>query len=197
MAFYFPTIGILVFVVLFIYSSTLYPGGSQADLKSVGFDWYHNYWCNLLREEGMNGEQNPARPIAIFAMLILCISLAVFFYQFSVSMPMSPFWKYMIQVGGLLSMGFVMLLFTSFHDQSIIISSIFGLAAIIGMLVVLWQNQSSPFLWSFVFCLFLFAINNYIYYSNHYVEVLPFIQKISLAATLLWISWMNLFLVMR
>ncbi len=195
--FYLPTIGILLFLLLFVYSSTLYPGGSQADLSSKGFDWYHNYWCNLLRVEGMNGKPNPARPFAIFAMLILCISFAVFFYQFSISMPMSPFWKYAIQISGMLSMVFAMLLFTSFHDQSIIISSIFGLVAIIGMVVVLWQNQSNTFLWSFGFCLFLFAINNYIYYSNHYVEVLPFVQKISLAATLVWISCMNIFLVLK
>ena len=39
---YLPIIGILLFWVLFIYAATLYPGGSQADSNSVGYDWVNN-----------------------------------------------------------------------------------------------------------------------------------------------------------
>jgi hypothetical protein len=62
-----------------MYASMLYPGGSQADLQSVGYDWIHNYWCNLMNDQAMNGQSNPAKPFAVVAMVILCLSLLVFF----------------------------------------------------------------------------------------------------------------------
>ncbi|MBT8238589.1 MAG: hypothetical protein HKN51_09070, partial [Saprospiraceae bacterium] len=62
-----PTLGILIFMGLYVYATTLYPGGSQADINSVGYDWGNNYWCNLMSENGMNGLENPARPISLFA----------------------------------------------------------------------------------------------------------------------------------
>ncbi|MGB5430515.1 MAG: hypothetical protein WBM94_12640, partial [Eudoraea sp.] len=59
-----PTVGILIFIGLYIYAASLYPGGSQLDSNSLGFDWMNNYWCNLMNENGMNGLENPARPFA-------------------------------------------------------------------------------------------------------------------------------------
>lgn len=60
-----PFLGIILFSILYYYSSTLYPGGSQADINTIGFDWVNNYWCNLMNEKGMNGELNQARSFAI------------------------------------------------------------------------------------------------------------------------------------
>lgn len=36
----------------------VYPGGSWADASTPGFDWLRNYWCDLMRSTGMNGEPN-------------------------------------------------------------------------------------------------------------------------------------------
>mgnify|MGYP000754487863 FL=1 len=74
-----PTIGILVFIGIYIYASQLYPGGSIVDINSIGFDWRNNHWCNLMRESGLNGIQNQARPVAIGGISILCFSMIVFF----------------------------------------------------------------------------------------------------------------------
>ena len=37
-----------MFLVLYVVAAQYYPGGSQADQASRGFDWVHNYWCNLV-----------------------------------------------------------------------------------------------------------------------------------------------------
>jgi len=58
-----PTFGILIFCGLFVYAASLYPGGSQADINSDGFNWVHNFWCNLMLENALNGRENPARPV--------------------------------------------------------------------------------------------------------------------------------------
>ena len=117
-----PLIGILSFTVLYVYSTNLYPGGSSANLISPGFDWVHNYWCNLMNTKAINGIINRARPYAIASLIILCGSLVVFFYQFAEYATENNFWKKAIKFTGTLSMLFGVLIFTKYHDLMTIIS---------------------------------------------------------------------------
>ena len=66
-----PIFGTIVFVVLYIVATLLYPGGSQVDKNSIGFSWTNNYWCNLLNDNAINGQHNPAKPIAMTGMFVL------------------------------------------------------------------------------------------------------------------------------
>jgi hypothetical protein len=186
-----PTIGILIFVGLYIYSSLLYPGGSQADLNAVGFDWMNNYWCHLMNEQGMNGQTNPARPIAITAMIILCLSLLLFFIQFSRKFAKSRFWKITIQLFGIISMLFAIFIFTKQHDLMTTLSSIFGVFLVIGIIWEVYKSKMTIFKWRGIVCIFLLVLNNYIYYSEQRIEYLPVIQKITFVVVLVWIIGMN------
>jgi hypothetical protein len=120
--------------VLYYYAATLYPGGSQANINSVGFDWMHNYWCNLMNVDAMNGLANPARPIAITAMVILCLSILRFFFQCANTLAMNKTWRLIIRVFGTLSMIAAILIFTSYHDSMTTISSAFGVIVVIGII---------------------------------------------------------------
>jgi hypothetical protein len=186
-----PTIGILLFIVFYIYSSTLYPGGSQLNSNSEGFDWINNYWCNLMSEKGMNEQINPARPCAISAMIILCLSLMFFFIQFANTFPKSRFWKRLIIVNGVLSMIFAILIFTKYHDLMTIISSIFGLFVVIGIIKEVYKSELMIYKISGVICILLLGINNYIYYTQQFIEGLPLIQKVTFAFILIWIIGLN------
>jgi hypothetical protein len=177
--------------VLYIYSSTLYPGGSQANLHSEGFDWINNYWCNLMNENGMNGQPNPARPISILAMIILCISLMFFFIQFAEAYSKSKIWKRIIKICGIISMVFSILIFTKYHDLMTIFSSLFGLFVVIGIIRGIYQNKMPIYQTSGVFCVLLLGINNYIYYTENYIEILPLLQKNTFAIVLTWIIGLN------
>ena len=187
-----PTFGILIFIVLYLVASQLYPGGSQADLNSIGFDWMHNYWCNLLNEKGMNGLKNPARPIAITAMIILCSSILLFFYQFARYFAKNTFWKRIIKIAGTLSMLTAALLFTEYHDLMTILSSIFGLFVLIGIIYSVYKSEMTFFKISGIIGIILLAINNYIYYSLQFIELLPLIQKGTFVFILFWIIGLNL-----
>ena len=77
-----PIFGTVLFVVLYIIAAVLYPGGSQVDKNSVGFSWLNNYWCNLLNENAINGQHNPAKPVALAGMFILCLTLTFFGFYF-------------------------------------------------------------------------------------------------------------------
>ena len=187
-----PTIGVIIFFILYFYSTLLYPGGSQADLHSNGFDWVHNYWCDLLAENGTNGKLNPARPIAISAMIILALCLIYFFYQFAALFSENIFWKNMIQKGGFFSMGFGIMIFTEYHNSMLIIASVFGLFAMIGIVQGIYTSELNFYKITGLICIILIGICNCFYYADWLIEWLPLVQKITFLVVLLWVvglSW--------
>ncbi|HMR87767.1 MAG TPA: hypothetical protein PKD51_06420 [Saprospiraceae bacterium] len=184
---YIPLVGITIFVALYLYSSMLYPGGSQADLQSVGYDWVHNYWCNLMDDQAINGRPNPAKPFAILAMIILCLSLLVFFMQFALVFEDGKIWGHIIKWNATLSMSFAMFMFTSHHDVMTMLSSLFGLFVVIGIIRAVYRSNLSIYKIGGFICLVLLGINNYIYYSLGGIAFLPLVQKITFVVVLIWI----------
>ena len=181
----------LGFTVLYIYSTNLYPGGSIENLTSKGFDWVHNYWCNLMSTKAINGIANRARPYAIASLIVLCGSLVVFFYQFAEYVTNNNFWKKTIKWSGALSMFFGALIFTKYHDLMTVISSLFGIFVVIGIIVTIYRSDLQFYKITGTVCLVILAINNFIYYSGNFIEWLPLIQKFSFLVILIWILGLN------
>lgn len=184
-------LGIASFPLLFIYAASLYSGGSQANLDAVGYDWVNNYWCNLLNVNAMNGKLNLARPYAISALVLLCISMATFFYNFPKHLPIDPFWNKTIQITGFLSMLAATFIFTDYHDLMTIIASLFGLFTLIGLVLGLYKNKKSGFIKTALLCIVLLGANNYIYYTQYFLTYLPLLQKVTFGVVLIWIFCLN------
>ena len=189
---YLPRVGILLFWVLFIYAATLYPGGSQADSNSVGYDWVNNYWCNLLNSHATNGLPNPARPIAITAMIILCLSLIFFFMQFAKKVSQHKNWQNIILYSGSISMLFAVFIFTDYHDLMTTLSSIFGVFAVVGIILEIYRSALNLYKITGVICILLLGMNNFIYYTEIGINYLPLLQKITLAIVLAWVGGVSL-----
>ncbi len=184
-----PVLGAILFVVLYIVAAFLYPGGSQADKHSVGFSLVNNYWCNLLGENAMNGQSNPAKPVAMTGMFVLCITLSLFWVLFSKHTNISKKLKLIIPVAGLLSMSTAFLLFTGIdHDSITNLASAFGLIATIGTIAGLYQVKWFNLFAFGLLNILLVLLNNYVYYSKGMIVYLPVIQKISFAVFLTWIG---------
>ena len=181
-----PTIGILVFISIYIYASKLYPGGSIADINSIGFDWRTNHWCNLMRESGLNGIQNQARPVAIAGISILCFSMIIFFIQFANYFEKSRTWNIAIKISGGLAMLSATFIFTKYHDVMTTILSICGTTVIIGMIRALHNNQFTFFKVMGIFCILIIGLNNFFYYNEDLIQYSPLVQK---GAFLLILSW--------
>lgn len=188
---YIPTVGIAIFSILYYYSSLHYPGGSQASVDTAGFDWMHNYFCDLMDDTALNGADNPAFPISMAATLILTFSLAVFSYYFPVFIPSNRFWNRATRISGMASMFLAIWIFTDFHDVAVIAGSIFGLIAVIGFMKGISKNKLNRHLWMAILCFVLIVLNNVLYYGNMLYGV-PLLQKISFAVILLWIVGLNL-----
>lgn len=187
-----PTLGIFVFIGISFYAASLYPGGSQADSTSVGFDWTNNFWCNLTSEFALNGEINPARPVAIFAMIVLCSSMTLFFFYFADYYVKSRIWKKAIKILGPISMLAAVLIFTRYHDVMTTILSVFGGVVIIGSIRALYKRNLNFLATSGIVCIILVGMNNLFYYVESLITYLPVIQKITFVLVLAWIIAQNL-----
>ena len=187
-----PTIGIFAFFILYFISTLYYPGGSYAERDAEGFSWMHNYWCNLLDRESLNGEINNARPWAITATACLCFGIGCFYYLFPKYFEMRKLWKIFIRFVGVLSMCFAIFIFTVYHDQLLNIAGICGGAAFLGTLVALRRNHHFKLLWFGAFSFSLIGVNNYMYYTDVLIEYLPAFQKFSMIVVLLWFVLTNI-----
>lgn len=181
-----PLYGIGIFILLYLIAAYLYPGGSQADQFSKGFSWLNNYWCDLLHDKAKNGMKNQAKPFAIVAMVVLCVSLSAFWSAIPYHLSSKKSTQLAIQCTGIASMVIALFLFTSYHDMVINISSALALVSMIITLQLLFKKRMFLLFATGVFCLLLCALNNYVYYTAHLIVYLPVVQKISFLTFLLW-----------
>ncbi len=187
-----PIFGSLVFIALYIIAASFYPGGSETDKTSVGYNLTKNYWCNLLHDTAINGQPNTAKPIAVTAMIILCLALSTFWIFFPKYIMTSKILRNTIQISGTAAMLFSFFLLTNVnHDLVVNFASSLGFIATVGTLICLYQAK---WYWLFVFGLFnifLIGLNNYLYYTEGMMIYLPVVQKISFASFLIWICLIN------
>lgn len=172
--------------------NVFYPGGNQLNKNSKGFSWAQNYWCNLLNENAINGQHNASRPIALIAMLVLCITLATFWYLFPKQIPFKKSTRLMIQISGCLAMIIGMFLFTGFHDYIINIATCFGLIAITGTFIGLYKMKWTKLFRMGLFSIILLVLNNILYYNSELIFYLPVVQKLTFAYFLLWICLIDI-----
>lgn len=78
------------------------------------------------------------------------------------------------------------------HDLVTNLASAFGLVALVGTFIGLYQAKWYALFTLGLFNLLLVGLNNYLYYSRDLILYLPFVQKISFAFFLLWISWITI-----
>jgi hypothetical protein len=178
--------------MLYFISAALYPGGSEVDRQAKGFSWQHNYWCDLLQPVAENGQPNKARAAAIIATAVLSVSIALFWYFVPRLFTFKSAIKTIIRYTGVFSMAILVLLQADFHDTILNIAGTSGIIAICGTLTGLYKRRSYGLCALGSICLFLFFVNNYVYYSKQYIGYLAVIQKISFVLFLLWFSLISI-----
>lgn len=75
-----PALCILLYPAFYLYAAMQYPGGSNFDPNSNGYQFQLNYWCELLAPVAKNGLPNPAQHIAMGGMLMLSLGLALLWW---------------------------------------------------------------------------------------------------------------------
>jgi hypothetical protein len=189
-----PVYGICLFIVLYVVATLLYPGGSDDDKTIKGFSWFHNYWCELMAPDALNGMPNTARPVAITGLFVLAVSLSVFWYQAASLFNNRARGYWLIRYPGILSMLCLLLFFVVPHDVALNAAGLPGVIALFGVLAGLYKKKLFRLLGLGILCMILCLINNYIYYSDASMYYLPVIQKITFFFFLLWFSLVAIYL---
>ena len=191
---YVVSIGSGLFVLLYVVAAWYYPGGSNADSSATGFNLSTNYWCDLLGRYAKNGQLNPGQPFAMVAMLMLCLTLGYFGYVTPSVFDYSKRLRSVLQTAGVGSMAIAPFIFTSYHDAVINLAGIMGIISMLGTIIGLYKRRYiSLFLFGLV-CIAVCGLNNYIYYTQHFIKQLPIIQKISFLLILFWFNLVSVVL---
>ena len=185
-------IGIVISLLLLFVSTLYYPGGSQYDMNSTGYDWVNNYLSNLFSEKAVNGSQNLSRPWAVGGMFFLSISFALFFIEFSKNIPDKGASR-VIKYFGACAMIFAFLAVTPYHDTMITIADTLALVIIFYITIFTFKSKLYFSETLSVLCMLSGYGCTYIYYTRSYLEVLPIAQKVFLAISILWILWLSYF----
>lgn len=188
---YLPVGGIILFVLLYITATLLYPGGSDIDRNAKGFNWLHNYWCELMAPRSQNGLPNTARSVAIFAMCMLAASLALIWYYVPLHLPLGKPLQKLISWSGILSMIMLFFLFTNDHDNVINIAALLGFTAMLLTSAGLYRKKMFFLFALGVICFLLGLLNAWLYYSGQRYY-LPIVQKITFMLFLVWFILLRL-----
>jgi len=120
-----PLIGIGVFVICYVLATLNYPGGNWSSPDHESFSIWHNYLCDLLDSQAINGEENSARPYAISALLALCLGLFTLWIRLpALFIRKSPNLRVM-KVSGLLALATIFFLALGSHDTIVRIAGFF------------------------------------------------------------------------
>jgi hypothetical protein len=179
-------LGIVIAILLLVIAAIHYPGGSQKDLNSVGYDWKNNYLSNLFSAKAVNGQENASRPWASVGMLFLCISFALFFIDSSNKIASKGAAK-IIKYCGAGSMIFGFLAVTPLHDLMIPIVSTLSLIGCFYITVFVLKSKLHFLKFLSIVCLLVFYVCVYMYFTRSYLNFLPIMQKLSFLIDIIWI----------
>ena len=185
-------LGIIISIILLVVAMAYYPGGSQFDKNSIGFDWTKNYLSNLFTPQAVNGQDNPNRLWAIGGMFFLCTSFALFFYRCSKKMPERNAVLVVKYVGiGAVLFGFLAV--TPLHDLAVAVGGTGELLSIFYITVFTFKSKQHFMKMLSVLCLLFIYCCTFIYYTRIYLEFLPVMQKVTLFTTIVWVLCLEYF----
>jgi hypothetical protein len=183
-----------LFVLCYLVAAGLYPGGSWNDPGQTGFSWRHNYLCDLLDTNAVNGMLNTGRYWARVALAFLCLGLMVLWYHLPLLTKGPAWFKNLLRYSGMAALGTSVFLRADTHDLTVRIAGVFGGVALCFLLMGLWRKGHKNFVMVGGWCLGMFLVNYTIYETGDYLHALPLIQKITFSSFLAWFAWMDVLL---
>ena len=189
---HFLPLGITLSLVLLAVAVSKYPGGSQLNANSIGFDWKQNYLCNLFGETAVNGAPNNARIWAISGWFIMCTTIAAFFISFAKKIILKSAAR-VIRYCGILGMIAAFLAVTPLHDGAITAALVFSMISVVYITASLFKTKSTWLKILSILTLIIAYSTAAVYYTRFHLEILPTLQKVTLVAFLIWMLSLHYF----
>jgi hypothetical protein len=184
-----PMASVVTFVVLYALAALLYPGGTHSDPTRKGFSFVDNYWCDLLGATTCGGRPNPARPVAVVAMAILCTGLGVLWWATPLLFAPGSRRAHVVRASGIGSALVVPWIASTFHDLAIDIAGLLGALAFVATMTGRRRRRAaSSGSTTIGWCtLALIAVNYLVWQTRFGLRFLPLIQKMAFTAFLTWV----------
>jgi len=183
---HFPAFGVAGAIAMFGAAAGRYPGGTHLDAHTVGFRWAENFLCSLFWPQALNGEANGGRPLAIGALVLLCVSLGVLFFLIARSTS-SRRHRTAIEIGGIGTAAYSMFVATPIHDLVVTVGLGFGLVAFVALAHLMWRERRLGLVSWGVSVLVLDLASAISYYGNVGYDRLPLLQKLGVVVGLGWL----------
>ncbi len=170
----------LSFVMFYITAALFYPDF---------FNPLKLFFCDLMQIQSETHKSlNFGRPFALLSLISISCVIATFFIWFSNQTQWSKPKKLFTKISGSAAAFFTVFLFTSLHDELILIASIVGAfpISLVGLELLKMKKKCAPVLGCSA--LFLLTFYNLSFYLNLFELLWPTIQKISIFLCLLWIN---------
>ena len=180
-------IGVILGTVLLVVATMYYPGGTNENLNSDGYDWAGNYISHLLRPQAVNGEENMARPFAILGVLFLTASFGLFFINFSKRIQIRSA-SLVIKYLGIMAtiFGFITIV-PEMHDLMVTLSSILTLLIFFYITVIVIKSKLTVMKIISIFFLLTFYFGAFMYFSRFQLEYMPIMQKVIFIIKIIWV----------
>lgn len=180
-------IGVMVGTLLLIISTIYYPGGNYENVNSEGYDWAKNYISNLLRPLAVNGEENTARPIAVFGILLLTAGFGFFFVNFAQKIKIRSASLIIKYLGILATIFGSVTVIPSMHDIMVTLSSMLTLLIFFYITVIVIKSKLTMMKIMSIVFLLTFYFGAYMYFSRFQLEFMPVMQKIIFVMKIAWV----------
>lgn len=187
---YLPLIGFLLYVLLFIAAALVYDGGTQFDFCRTTFDWFHNYWCDLMNEYNFRNEPNNSRSVAIVAWIILCLSCLIYMHRVIPIFQLEKKFETILKVCSVFAFIIGSLAFTKHHDIIVAVSFTFGFVLVTGLIIGLLKSELEVYKWTFLVPVVLLSASFYMFFTDSGLHWLGFIQKLALLSTFIWLAFL-------
>ena len=199
--------GLGVFSVLMAAAMAAYPGGSWLQRSSRGHAFWGNYWCDLLRNPGLNGEDNAVSAgLAQWAMLAMAMTLLIYwFVASSLFLDRAALARWTRGLGSLGAIGLALITqlpsdrFAGLHVLAVVLAGPMGIAATALAIVGLASAPGTSRLARFLgIALAVSASATLLQYTRQAwlgaaeSALLPALQKVATGLLMLWmvvISW--------
>ncbi|MDO1513934.1 hypothetical protein Q2T41_14835 [Maribacter confluentis] len=185
-------LNIILFIIFYVIAAKHYPGGSWLEPDINGFSFWHNYLCDLLDINAINGKQNEARLYAIVALCFLCTGILFIWSLLPKLFTTNNNIQKLMGGSGYLSLFSILFLVLGYHDIVVRIAGIFGLVAFVTCCIELYRTSYVKLFLLGVVCIIIFLCNYYIYETGITIHILPFVQKITFILFIVWFIALDL-----
>jgi hypothetical protein len=183
-----------------VFAAWFYPGGTWEEPARVGHAFWGNFWCDLLRAQGLNGRPNPvASELATVGMVAFSITLLGHWTVLAQRLGPQRMRRWVFGLGWFGSLGVVVLALTpsdrfpALHAAAVVSAgSSLIVALVLGGLGVWRRAADRRWAVALAFGAIALALLNLVQYARQvyggaaYAVWLPGIQK---AATLCFLAW--------